>query len=155
MQEVGGDEILALESRRRWEDKHLSTFCNLYRSTVGFCSIVCVLPRVLCNINKLSKSVKIFNDCVTANNRKSICSRRSIDCNLKLSLFHFGALFFFESCGRFYGLLFLDKQSVSVRLMFREHFRVFNVRRLFFIHLKFLRNPNMWAMAFVQRGGFN
>nr|DAA03563.1 TPA_inf: HDC01715 [Drosophila melanogaster] len=33
MQEVGGDEVLALESRRRWEDKHLSTFCNLYRST--------------------------------------------------------------------------------------------------------------------------
>lgn len=39
-----------------------------------FFFLIVIICRALCgNINKLSKAVKIFNDCVTPNNRKSIC----------------------------------------------------------------------------------
>lgn len=80
--------------------KHLSTFRNLYRSKISNCRnveffrlrfLIVFICRALCgNINKLSKAVKIFNDSVTPNNRKSICSRRVIyPTFVKFSVCHF------------------------------------------------------------------
>lgn len=85
-------------NRRRANICPLFAICTGQKfRTVATLNVVCLrflivfICRALCgNINKLSKAVKIFNDCVTPNNRKSICSRRVIYPTLAMfSVCHF------------------------------------------------------------------
>lgn len=46
----------------------------------------------------------------------------------------------------------MDCSSGQTDLMIREHFRVFSVSRLFFIHLK-IENSSMWARVFQEEKG--
>lgn len=78
--------------------------------SAGFFLIV-VICRALCgNINKLSKAVKIFNDCVTPNNRKSICFEARVIYTQSFQFFVFSLPFSISPTIFF---IFIDNATVN------------------------------------------